>query len=360
MQIISGARLAHNKRHKLAEGPIFNRMDGNFYYVDIDGQELCRYNPNTGIVTSWFLPDKVCGVAPNHDGSLIVARQSGLYYFNPNANSSNSGGWLRVAEIEPEHPENRPNDVTTIECSDGKVRLFIGTMPLNNEPLAGGIRPGALYVLMDDMKLKKLDISLTSGRNIGLVTTNGLAGFTRAETGVTTIFFSDSHNTASKIYKADFNCRSCDLKNVEEFIDMKQRKGRPDGGGLLMMKASSGQWNLCYGITAIDTNEIIIYASDSRQQTAKIRLPEEVSKPTKFASGTTANGRDVCLVTSLNPQRGKPLDGCVFLCDLSESFRAVPSAICTYPSFQEMKAQYPHSERHATLPKNNRLRGQDI
>ncbi len=259
MHTLSGANLAHTQRHLLAEGPIFNEQDGNFYYVDIDGNQLCQYDPNTKELKSWSAPKKVCGVAVNQDGSLIVTMQDGLFYFKPDNTGTQ---WLKINDIESDHPENRPNDATTVQCSDGKTRLFLGTMPLKNQPLPDGTRTGALYVLSDDMQWVKLQGDL--------LTTNGLAGFTHDKE--TTLFFSDSHPTRQRIYKANYGCRTQELQNTEEFLDMSQMSGRPDGGGLLQVRQQDGSMKLCYGITAIDTNQIKVFDPDTKEQLATLQL----------------------------------------------------------------------------------------
>jgi sugar lactone lactonase YvrE len=351
MHIASGARLAHGKRHELGEGPVFNEADGNFYYVDIDGQELCRYDPNTRTLLTWPANEKVCGVAVNRDSSLLVVRQSGIYYFRPDEPSAGGERWLKIAEVEPDRPENRPNDLAAVKCSDGRTRLFLGTMPLNKEPLPDG-GPGALYVLSDTLELQKLVPIMDSGAAISLVTTNGLAGFARAGEDTTTLFFSDSHRTAQKIYRAEYDPRTNSLRGVQEFLDMSAMPGRPDGGGLLSVMMSDGRMKLCYGITALDTNLIAVYDPDTRRQVARIDLPEGLSKPTKFASGTTKDGHDVCLVTSLDPKNGQPLAGHAFLCDLPETIRAVPSVLCDYPSFEEMAALFLRQDWRMESPKD--------
>src|SRR5262245_43328883 len=115
-------KLAHQERHKLAEGAIFNPRDERFYYVDIEGFKIFAFNPRTSELKQVAdAGEHIGGLAINQDGSLIVARKSGLYYFKDQE-------WLKVSDIEPEIPGNRPNDTAVVECSDGSVRFFVGTM----------------------------------------------------------------------------------------------------------------------------------------------------------------------------------------------------------------------------------------
>ncbi|MFM9890605.1 MAG: SMP-30/gluconolactonase/LRE family protein [Rickettsiales bacterium] len=331
---VSDYYLAHEQRHHLGEGTIFNPLDERFYYVDINCHKIFAYEPRAAKLEEVAdVGEHVSGLAINQDGSLIVARKSGIYYYN----DKQEPHWLKVCELEPDQPQNRPNDTTIVACADGSVRFFVGTMPLKNQPLPDGSGSGSLYVLTPDMALKKL-----AG---DLVTTNGLAGFAD-DNGQTQLFYADTKKQV--VRRAVFSPRLNALIGPSEvYLDMHDMVGRPDGGGLLQVDTGNGP-QLCYGITAIDSNRVLAF--DAHQAVASvpkaiINLDPALKDPTKFAVGEI-DGEGTMLVTSFdrepNSEDNSRAAGKVYAVRLPKTIHAVETPLATYPSFEQMKARMSH------------------
>jgi sugar lactone lactonase YvrE len=101
------------------EGPIWHGE--SLYYVDIEKHLVHCYTPATGRELSWNVGERVGTVVPRRDGGLLIAGDSGFHFLD-----TASGSVTRIADPEPDKPDNRFNDG---KCSpDG--RFFAGTISL--------------------------------------------------------------------------------------------------------------------------------------------------------------------------------------------------------------------------------------
>ena len=89
------------------------------WFVDIKKRQVHRYDPASGGRKSWDAPEEVGFVLPAEGGSFVAGLQSGLYRFDPG-----SGAFDRLADVEPDKPNNRLNDGVV----DPSGRLWFGTM----------------------------------------------------------------------------------------------------------------------------------------------------------------------------------------------------------------------------------------
>ncbi len=263
-----------NGGYATAESPVYNPFDGKFYFVDIEGKKVGCFDPSTKNINHYDMGELVGGIVPCGEG-LLVAKKDGFFIFDLYNKS------LRlIAQIEVDKPGNRPNDIALVECSDGKTRVFLGTMPLNSTATP---KSGSLLVLDPDSgSLIKLRDDLT--------TSNGIAGY--SENGVTTLFFSDSHPLCRKIFKATFDPKTNTIKSEEVFKEMPINTGRPDGGNLALVNEK-----LCHVIAAIDSGKILFHDVVSAELLAEIQLPAGVKKVTKCAISPSGQ----IFVTTLNP-----------------------------------------------------------
>ena len=111
---------------ELGEGPVW--VDHALWFVDIKKQKIHRYDPADGGRKSWDSPEQVGFVVPAEDGSFVAGLQSGLFRFDPE-----SGTFDRIAEVEPDKPNNRLNDGTV----DPSGRLWFGTMDNGEKEKSG-------------------------------------------------------------------------------------------------------------------------------------------------------------------------------------------------------------------------------
>jgi sugar lactone lactonase YvrE len=104
---------------ELGEGPVWVERDRALWFTDIKRRKIHRYDPAGGGRGSWDAPAQVGFVLPAETGGFIAGLMSGLHRFD-----EVTGDFTRVAEVEPERPNNRLNDGAV----DPAGRLWFGTM----------------------------------------------------------------------------------------------------------------------------------------------------------------------------------------------------------------------------------------
>jgi sugar lactone lactonase YvrE len=120
----------------LGEGPVWVERDRALWFVDIKKKHIHRFDPATGAQRSFDVPEYVGFALPASGGGFVAGLQSGLAHFD-----ESTGAFRRLAEVEPDLPDNRLNDGTV----DPAGRLWFGTMDNNEEA-----ETGAVYRLGDD------------------------------------------------------------------------------------------------------------------------------------------------------------------------------------------------------------------
>ncbi len=270
-----------SKDLKTGETPMFNPLDRCFYYVDIEAGDIHQYNPTTGKTQKWHL-DKgmVGGVVINSDGTLIGNAQDGLFAFNPK-----NGALVMSHPIEPNKPNNRPNDMNIIELADGSTRIVIGCIPIDRTIVKPDEKPGVVYVVKPDtLALKPIFDNH--------VTSNALCGY--HENGENVIFLAETdkkHNPT--VWKARYNAKTDEIENVQTFLTRAELQGgRPDGASILEI---NGQRVIA--IAALDTNKIIAFDVDTKEAVASVEAPRNLTL-THAVFGEDANNNAICLITS--------------------------------------------------------------
>jgi sugar lactone lactonase YvrE len=115
---------------ELGEGPVWSARERCVWFVDIKGRRLHRYGVEDGSKTSWDTPDQTGFALPAEDGSLICGVRTGLHRFDPA-----TGAFDRVAEVEPDRPQNRLND--GFVAPDGA--LWFGSMDDSEAGVSGAL-----------------------------------------------------------------------------------------------------------------------------------------------------------------------------------------------------------------------------
>jgi sugar lactone lactonase YvrE len=117
----------------LGEGPVWDVQEQAFYWLDIRGCRVRRYDWSSGRTQSWTLPEMVGSLAVRERGGLLLAMRSSISFFDPA-----TGALERVAAPEAGRENMRFNDG---KC-DRQGRFWAGTMnDLVREP------SGTLYRL---------------------------------------------------------------------------------------------------------------------------------------------------------------------------------------------------------------------
>ena len=204
-QIKTEVRCVLDARDALGESPVWCPKERVLYRVDILGQKILRWNPNTGEQQSWRMPAKIGSLGLCLDGRLIVALKGGVHLFNTRRETMEC-----IATPDAHIATNRLND--------GKVspegRFWIGSM--------------------DDRPEKHEVASLfcISGNNRcvavvgGLKVSNGLAWSPDGRI----MYHSDSR--AATVWRYTYDPATGQLADKAVFISYHPEWGRPDGAAV--------------------------------------------------------------------------------------------------------------------------------
>ena len=137
--------IAVDARDGVGEGPFWDQIENELWWVDISGKRLHRWRPATGARQDWPLDDFASAVVLREKGGLLLAMRDGLYFMDPT-----TGGRSLFVAHEADRPENRTNEA---KCApDGS--FWVGTMQNNLHPdgsaKAMTATTGALYRVRHD------------------------------------------------------------------------------------------------------------------------------------------------------------------------------------------------------------------
>lgn len=318
----TNAKTLEGAQHAVPKEVIPNHPNGKLYYVEINAHNgtpnaaegfVVEYDPKTKTTRHIEAPDgkneQVTALGLNHDGSLLVARQSGIYYLSPGGNGADE--WRKVCDITLEENE-RTNNGAMIECHDGKTRFFLGTGAI--KPSADA-KAGKLYVLEADnggkFALRKL--------KDGMVMTNAVSGQLLNE-GTTRVTFADSFAEHAVLNKADFMPSNSQLVSVTPLKDFKNGEakaiGRPDGTAAFRYQGTPA-----IAVAAIDKPEIQLLDADTGKQFGVINLPKDAHMPTMPTFYKDETGHTKAYVTTLrkNPETDAA-GGKIYTIDLPDGF----------------------------------------
>ncbi|MBK1882335.1 SMP-30/gluconolactonase/LRE family protein [Luteolibacter pohnpeiensis] len=184
-------------RSKWGEGPIW--WQGALYYVDIEGHQIHRFDPESGGESVWDVGQRVGTVVPRKNGGLVFGGDTGLYFLD-----EASGEITAIVDPEPGKPDNRINDG---KCSpDG--RFFAGTISLAKKT--------------GDARLYRLDPDLSLEEAFGPVTnSNGIVW----NPDGTTVYYIDTPRRAVLA----FDYQDGVLRHPQTVVDTSHIDASPDG-----------------------------------------------------------------------------------------------------------------------------------
>ncbi len=305
------------------ENPMFNPHDNCFYYVDIEAGDIHQYDPKNCATKKWHL-DKgmVGGIVINHDGTLIGNAQEGLFAFDP-AN----GSLVMSHPIEPDKPNNRPNDMNIFELAEGKTRIAIGCIPIDRTILKPGEeKAGVIYAVKPDT----LELKAIFDNH---VTSNALCGY--HENGKNIIFFAETDkNHNPTVWRANYNADRDEIENIETFLVRDDMQGgRPDGASIIDVNGQK-----LIAIASLDTNKIIGYDVNTAEAVMTVDAPDDLTL-THAAFGPGKDEESIALINSRwqNVDNHKML-GVAVVVPIKNEFNVVslmPTAV-GYPSFAEI------------------------
>lgn len=261
----------------LGEGPIWNPDEAVLYWCDNLKPSIQRYDPTSGKVDVWDMPEEVGSIVFRAKGGIVAGMRHGFAFLD-----LATGGIERIVDPEP-HTNNRLNDG---KC-DRAGRYWCGSInPELKQPTGG------LYRLDPDLSCHSMQQ--------GVIASNGIA-FSPDDR---TMYFADSR--ADTVWAYDFNIATGALSNRRVFIDTHGIPARVDGATV----DSEGY----YWCAHIHDWSISRY-SPKGDMVSTIRLP--VRHPTMCTFG--GDNLDVLFVTStrkfLEPgeAESQPLAGGLFV-----------------------------------------------
>lgn len=202
-------------RAKWGEGPIW--WAGKLYYVDIEGFQVIRFDPESGEERVYEVGERVGTVVPRTGGGLVIAGDSGFRFLD-----EDSGELTPIADPEPEKGNNRFNDG---KCSpDG--RFFAGSISLVKEE-----GDAALYELNAELVVREVFDGVTNS--------NGLAWSSDG----TRVYYIDTPRR--EIWGFDYDAATGAWSNRSVVVDTKHIDSSPDG---MTMDAEGKVWvAFCHG-----------------------------------------------------------------------------------------------------------------
>lgn len=246
---------------RLGEGLVWDIQDQLLWWVDITGGIIHSYDPVQQQLQNFHFGEQVGSIGRRQAGGLVVAAQSGFWFFNPE-----TGEKSPISDPEADIPENRFNDGTI----DPAGRFWAGTMKDGGTPE----KQGNFYLLDTDLSVQKW--------NQTVFTTNGLAFSPDGET----MYFSDSNRAVRTIWKCAYDVDTGQASAAETFLDTHALAGRPDGGTV----DAEG----CYWMAGVGGWQIYRITPDGN---IDMTIDVPVEKPTKPMFGGA--GLDTLFVSSI-------------------------------------------------------------
>ncbi|WP_305096245.1 SMP-30/gluconolactonase/LRE family protein [Croceibacterium aestuarii] len=263
---------------KIGEGPVWDVAEQALYYIDIIGKAVFRWDPATGDLTSWDLPDIVGSMALREGGGAIVALGTGVHTLD-----FASGAVEPLALLDPPDPE--------VQLADGKVdrrgRFVFGTSDRAMKEPRGG-----LYSL-DKGTLTRIDDNIFLG--------NGPCW----SPDDSVLYHADS--LRHTIYAYDYDIETGAAANRRAFFNSEKWGPIPDGA---TVDADGNIW------CAICEGGVVLCISPTGQ------VLREIPFPTKIPASVMFFGPDLdrLFVPTIDPsfipgREVAPDDGACFVID---------------------------------------------
>ncbi|MEM6821962.1 MAG: SMP-30/gluconolactonase/LRE family protein [Verrucomicrobiota bacterium] len=257
---------------KWGEGPVWH--NNLLYYVDIAGQAVLSFDPNTGEEKEWSVDQQVGFVVPCKSGKLLCGGGRGFFYLD-----TTSGETTDIHNPEPDIETNRINDG---KCSpDG--RAFGGSISMNKTTGAA-----SLYRLDPDLSCHLAYKGVTNS--------NGIVWSLDAAT----CYYID---TPTRLVLAfDYSSETGELTNKREAFSTGAIDASPDG---MAIDANGHLWiAFCHGSC------VVRFDPDTGEQLQRIEFP--CMETTACAFGGP-NGNDLYVTTGINGSKDEELAGRLFV-----------------------------------------------
>jgi len=208
---MSEAKLVLDCRNILGEGILWNEVEECLYWTDIEEQTFFRLKPDSGDLSTYPMPEKLCSFAFRQNSGFLMAFASGLAFFDL---QSKRIEWIN--RINNENSEIRLNDG---RC-DRMGRFIVGEF----DPEEKG--RGRAYSIEPDGSHRELFGGLNS------------ANSTCFSPDGKTLYYSCA--VAGEIWAFDYNLNTGNISNKRMFHDFSDQPGLPDGS---VIDAEGYLWN---------------------------------------------------------------------------------------------------------------------
>ncbi|MFB5661850.1 SMP-30/gluconolactonase/LRE family protein [Alteribacillus sp. HJP-4] len=186
---------------ELGEGPVWDHYNNVLYWVDIEGEKLLKYNPDTSEEKIFHIGIRTGAAVLIKSGTLLLATETGFYEWEEKTERLTF-----ISDPEEKKDGNRFND--------GKVdphgRFWAGTMSLHGES-----GTGSLYRLNHDYSIETVKTNVTIS--------NGLAWVPDGSK----MYYIDT--PTKKVQVFDLNRDTGEIVNEATAFHVPENEGRPDG-----------------------------------------------------------------------------------------------------------------------------------
>ena len=272
------AEVALSVRAEHSEGPLWDAATALLWWVDIAGERVHCFDPESGRDTSWDTGAQPGGVLLDQAGTAIVASPEGLAELDPE-----SGALALRVPVEDDRPENRANDAKV----DARGRAWVGTMAYDKRP-----RHAALYRVDGDTVTRMVE-DLTISNGPAFDDSRGL------------LYLADTALCVIDVF--DMDPETGELEARRRFADLSDQQVWPDG---MAVDDEGMLWTALGRAGAVHR-----YRPDGKLD-GIIELP--TTNPTSAAFGG-ADGGELYITTSwvdVEPDQrsSQPLAGAIFRC----------------------------------------------
>jgi L-arabinonolactonase len=211
------AALLVDSKCTLGEGATWDARAGLFYWTDIEGARLWRYDPRDGRSAFWRMPERLSTFALCADPHyILLGLASRLAFFD-----LATGDIEHIVDVEP-GMNTRVNDG---RC-DRQGRFVFGT-----KDEASPVQPiGGFYRLNHDLSLERLPLPAPAISNSIAFSPDGA-----------TMYFCDS--PTREIRACDYHADGS-VTNERLFVKLTDKTGEPDGSAV---DSEGGLWNAQWG-----------------------------------------------------------------------------------------------------------------
>jgi sugar lactone lactonase YvrE len=274
----TAVEVALSVRAQHAEGPLWDAATARLWWVDIAGERVHCFDPQSSEDRSWATGGQPGGVVLSTGGEPVVASPEGLAVLDRATGALD----LRVP-IEQDRPENRGNDIKV----DSAGRVWVGTMAFDKRP-----RNAALYRVQGD-RISRVVEDLTISNGPAFDEPNGR------------LYLADTALCVVDVF--DLDVATGAIGNRRRFLDLSDDQVWPDG---MTVDAEGMLWVALGRAGAVHR-----YRADGTLD-GVVEVP--TSNPTSLTfGGGGGDGGDLYITTSwIDSERRneEPLAGAIFRC----------------------------------------------